>query len=84
MIDWSYIVQLKEHGGFTKTCNENENRYRLLKDYCEYLTMETICKIISKFGFPLEKDVRYNILKIIEREKINSRYQSLIYQWFSF
>lgn len=69
MIDWSYIVQLKENGSFTKTFNENENRYRLLKDYCEYLTMEMICKIISKFGFPLEKDVRYNILKIIEREK---------------
>ncbi|MFJ8090383.1 amino acid adenylation domain-containing protein [Lysinibacillus sp. NPDC095746] len=84
MIDWSYIVQLKENGDFTKTYNENENRYRSLKDYCEYLTMEMISKIISKLGFPLEKDVHYNILKIIEREKINSRYQSLIYQWFSF
>lgn len=84
MIDWSYIDQLKAYGHFIKKNNENENRFRLFNSYCEQLTMKTIGKILVKLGFPIEKDACYNILNLIEREKISSRYQSLIHQWFSF
>ncbi|MEK3728058.1 amino acid adenylation domain-containing protein [Lysinibacillus sp. FSL W8-0953] len=84
MIDWSNIDQLKASGYFLKNVNENEYRYRLFKNYCTHLTTETICKILVRCGFPIEKDASYNRITIIEREKINSRYQSLIDQWFRF